>query len=497
MEQDIIIALDEGTTNAKAIAMDSNGKVVASSSLPLSIQTPYEGWVEQHAELLISASKTVIADVVEQVGAERVIGIAISVQRETAVGWNRETGIPLSAAITWQCSRTAEFCETLRAHHHAETISAKTGLPIAPLFSASKFRWLLDKTPDGHALAEAGKICLGTVDSWVLWNLTDGDAFYCDYSNASRTQLFNIHQQKWDSDLLQLFGIPVNALPVVKPSSGCFGLTSGNQGIPDGLPILSMVGDSHAALFGHKFGAPGGVKATYGTGSSVMAPVSQITTDISPIASTIAWHNGDQTVYGLEGNIAHTGDGVAWMADVTGLSELPTDEYITALNTLPASVNSTLGVYFVPALTGLGAPWWDEQARGVITGLTRGVTRAHLIRASLEAITYQIADVIEAMKQHTGFKLDALMVDGGPTKNDWLMQYQADLLGVPVLRSNVAELSAIGAALLALKAHNVQQFNRVKEAIDLHSEFLPDWQRHVRVQERWQQWSKAVIKARS
>lgn len=497
MERDIIIALDEGTTNAKAIAMDTNGNVVASSSLPLSIKTPHEGWVEQEAELLVSASRTVIADVIQQVGAERIAGIAVSSQRETAVGWYRDTGTPLNAAITWQCSRTAEFCETLRSNHHAETISASTGLPIAPLFSASKFKWLLDSIPNGRTLAEEGQICLGTVDAWILWNLTGGESFFCDYSNASRTQLFNIHQKKWDSNLLQLFGIPANALPAVKPSSSLFGTTSGNTGIPDGIPILSMIGDSHAALFGHKFGELGCVKATYGTGSSVMAPVQNITTDVSSLARTIAWHNGEQMIYGLEGNIAHTGDGVAWMGEVTGLNELPASDYIDALNTLPDSVDSTIGVYFVPALTGLGAPWWDEQARGVITGLTRGVNRAHLIRASLEAITYQIADVIEVMKQHSGFKLEALMVDGGPTRNDWLMQYQADLLGVSVLRSNVAELSAIGAGLLALKAFDEDKFNQAKEAIDLHTEFKPDLQRHERLQDSWNQWSKAVEKARS
>ncbi len=497
MERDIIIALDEGTTNAKAIAMDTTGNVVAMSSLPLSIKTPHEGWVEQEAELLVSASRKVIANAIQQVGVERVAGIAISVQRETAVGWYRDTGTPLNAAITWQCSRTADFCETLRSNHHAEAISASTGLPIAPLFSASKFKWLLDSIPNGQVLAQERQICLGTVDAWVLWNLTGGEFFYCDYSNASRTQLFNIHQKRWDSDLLELFGIPESALPLVKPSSSLFGTTSGNIEIPDGIPILSMVGDSHAALFGHKFGELGCVKATYGTGSSVMAPVQNITTGVSSIARTIAWHNGEHTIYGLEGNIAHTGDGVAWMGEVTGLSELPTSDYLDALNTLPASVDSTIGVYFVPALTGLGAPWWDEQARGVISGLTRGVTHAHLIRASLEAIAYQIADVIEVMKQHPGFKLEALMVDGGPTKNDWLMQYQADLLGVSVLRSNVAELSAIGAGLLALKAFDENKFNLAKEAINLHSEFKPDLQRHEKLQVSWNQWSKAVEKAKS
>lgn len=253
-----------------------------------------------------------------------------------------------------------------------------------------------------------------------------------------------------------------------------------------------MVGDSHAALFGHALGELGCVKATYGTGSSVMAPVKSAQCDIDALATTIAWHDGERITYGLEGNIPHTGDAVAWMADSTGLSELSADELAHELNTLPASVASTMGVYFVPALTGLGAPWWDDSARGVICGLSRGVKRAHLIRAALESITYQIADVVVAMRQHDDFSLSALMVDGGPTKNDWLMQYQADLLGCPVMRSDVPELSAIGAALLARKALNPDKPVDLAAFLTAHGEFSPDMARHQRLQARWQEWRHAV-----
>ncbi|MFQ9691806.1 MAG: FGGY family carbohydrate kinase [Klebsiella michiganensis] len=396
--KEFIIALDEGTTNAKAVVLDSRGQVVVKFSQPLAIQTPREGWVEQSGEVLVDASLAVIAQAVAHIGAENVAALAISNQRETAIGWYRQSGKPINAAITWQCSRSAAFCDELRHSDKERQIKAVTGLPIAPLFSASKMRWLLESLPEARALAERGEICLGTIDSWLLWNLTQGEAFYCDYSNAARTQLLNLQTGQWDDNMLALFQIPRAALPEIKPSSGLFGYTRGLNAIPDDIPVMAMVGDSHAAL----------------------------------------------------------------------------------------------GVYFVPALTGLGAPWWDDSARGVICGLSRGVKRAHLIRAALESITYQIADVVVAMRQQDDFHLTALMVDGGPTRNDWLMQYQADLLGCPVMRSDVAELSAIGAALLARKALNPGSVTDLNAFLTEHSEFIPDMARHQRLQKRWQEWRHAV-----
>nr|WP_318382693.1 FGGY-family carbohydrate kinase [uncultured Enterobacter sp.] len=496
VDKDIIIALDEGTTNAKAVAIDGQGKVVARFSRPLNIQTPHEGWVEQSANLLLSASLEVVAQAIAAVGVERVAALAISNQRETAVGWYRTSGKPIGPALSWQCARSADFCRTLREQGLEATIKTATGLPIAPLFSASKMRWLLQFTPNGETLAAQGEICLGTVDSWLLWNLTQGTSFCCDYSNASRTQLLNLARGEWDDEMLALFGIPRAALPALKPSGGLFGYTKGLGAIPDGIPIMAMIGDSHAALFAHGLGASGCVKATYGTGSSVMAPVASVQCDVNALATTVAWHDGEKPVYGLEGNIPHTGDAVAWMADSTGLSELTPLSLTHALNTLPASVESTLGVYFVPALTGLGAPWWDENARGLLHGLSRGVTRAHLIRAALESITYQIADVVAAMRQQGDFSLNALMVDGGPTKNDWLMQYQADLLGCPVLRSDVPELSAMGAALLARKALRGLSDADLRAFLPEHVSFTPDPERHARLQTRWHEWQHAVALAR-
>ncbi|MRT47730.1 FGGY family carbohydrate kinase [Raoultella sp. RIT712] len=494
--KEIIIALDEGTTNAKAVALDSQGKVLASFSRTLTIATPQEGWVEQSAELLIEASIDVVSQAIAAVGAEHVAALAISNQRETVVGWYRESGRALHAALSWQCSRTAAFCQSLRQQGKEAQIKAITGLPIAPLFSASKMRWLLESVPDGVTLAQRGEICLGTVDSWLLWHLTGGEAFCCDYSNASRTQLFNLHTAEWDDEMMAIFAIPRQALPAIRPSSGLFGYTRGCKGIPDGIPLLAMIGDSHAALFAHGLGAAGGVKATYGTGTSVMAPVNSAQGSVSTLATTVAWHDGEQLVYGLEGNIPHTGDAVAWMVESTGLDLLEPQELTRQLTQLPASVDSTLGVYFVPALTGLGAPWWDENARGVIRGLSRGVKRAHLVRAALESIAYQIADVTTAMHQHHDFALTALMVDGGPTKNDWLMQYQADLLGCPVMRSDVAELSAIGAALLARKVLLQVPTQALRAYLPEHLSFQPDMIRHKRLLTRWTEWQSAVALTR-
>jgi len=496
-DRDVIIALDEGTTNAKAIALDSQGGIIARFSQPLTVQTPREGWVEQPGEMLLHASLQALRQAVSAVGAHRVAGLAISNQRETAIGWYRQSGKTLGPAISWQCSRTAPFCEALRQRGEREHIQKLTGLPVAPLFSGSKMRWLLDSVPEGRSLAERGEICLGTIDSWLLWNLTAGEAFCCDYSNASRTQLFNIHEGRWDDALLSLFGIPLAALPQVRPTSHLFGYTQGLAQVPDGIPILAMAGDSHAALFGHALGKPGCVKATYGTGSSVMAPVSTAQAEITTLATTIAWHDGEKLVYGLEGNIPHTGDAVAWLTECTGLGELAPEALAAALSTLPASVDSTLGVYFVPALTGLGAPWWDDRARGSISGLSRGVKRAHLVRAALEAIAYQIADVVLAMRQHADFELSALMVDGGPTRNDWLMQYQADLLGCTVMRSDIAELSAMGAAIFARKALNSAGDDDLSRFSAHHTAFIPNMERHGRLQKRWQEWQAAVAKVRN
>ncbi|SQC41614.1 putative carbohydrate kinase [Klebsiella pneumoniae] len=398
----------------KPLPFDSHGRVIAQFSRALEIATPQEGM----GRTVSGASACRVAGGDFSRSGRRWRGACSrpgDQQTSAKPSWAGigETGEAIAPALSWQCARTAAFCHMLREQGHEPQIKAVTGLPVAPLFSASKMRWLLDHTPDGLNRAKNGEICLGTVDSWLLWHLTQGQHFCCDYANASRTQLMNLHTADWDTDMLALFGIPRAALPVIKPSSGLFGYTAGLATLPDGIPVMAMIGDSHAALFAHGLGAAGCVKATYGTGTSVMAPVDSVAFHVSNLATTVAWHDGEKLVYALEGNIPHTGDAVAWMADSTGLSERSPAELAQALNALPRSVDSTLGVFFVPALTGMGAPWWDDKARGLIHGLSRGVKRAHLIRAALESITYQIADVITAMRAHHGFTLNTLLVDGG------------------------------------------------------------------------------------
>lgn len=488
MAKDLIVALDEGTSNAKAVVIDGQGKVVAKASRALGLETPQPGWVEQKGEGLINATLDVLRDVIGQIDLQRLAGIGISNQRETAIGWYRATGLPIGPALTWQCSRSAAFCDGLRRDRQEERIRLLTGLPVAPLFSASKMRWLLDHTPDGQQKAENGEICLGTIDAWLLWHLTGGKVFRCDMSNAARTQLLNLKTGCWDEEMLALFGLPKTALPDISPSSSFFGETFGIPGVPDGIVIASMVGDSHAALYGHALGEMGSVKATYGTGSSVMAPVAVPDTSLIQLATTVAWHDGQQAVFGLEGNIPHTGDGVAWMLEMLGLGE----EGPQLLNTLPATIEDTQGVYFVPALTGTGAPWWDDRARGLIAGLSRGTGRPHMIRAALEAVAYQIADVVYTMKKHPDFHLSVLMADGGPTRNDWLMQFQADLLGCPVSRSNTPELSALGAGLLARKMLEGKSREALYDLLPEHDVFTPDESRHQRLKLSYQAWQETV-----
>lgn len=488
--KDIVIAIDEGTTNCKAVAVNSEGQVLAQASRALSISTPHPGWVEQDGEVLAARTLEVVAETLKEIDPQRVGGIGISNQRETGIGWSRSDGKPVNAAMTWQCSRTAQFCASLRERGLEGKIKEITGLPVATLFAGSKFRWLLENTEDGFKRAAAGELCLGTIDAWLLWNLTGGKSFCCDYSNAARTQLLNLKTLNWDPYMLELMGIPQAALPQIRPSSGLFGVTAGLKGIPDGIPVLSMIGDSHAALYGHCLGRNGCVKATYGTGSSVMAPLSAADTSERALATTVAWQDGESITYGLEGNIPHTGDALNFMATVTSVFARPdANDFI---NGVFDNTEDNLGVYFVPMLTGAGAPWWNEQARGMITGLTRGVSTAHLVRAALESIAYQIADVISFMNKVEGFALSTLMVDGGPTKNRALMQFQSDLLGCEVSRSDTPELSAIGAAMLALKAKDKLTPQQLSALIPPHEVFKPNPQRHEVLQGCYKEWGKAV-----
>ena len=441
-----ILSLDQGTTNSKVSLFDDHGALLRESSRPLEIRYPRPGWVEQDAWDLWNSIQLAASEVLNGVQEKDLAAVAITNQRESTVLWDRRSGEPLGPCVTWQCHRSAPYCAELRQRGLEPTLYQRTGLKIDPMFSAGKARWLLDHIPNGKKRAENGEICFGTVDAWILWNLSGGKLHSCDVTNASRTQLFNLHTLAWDDELLEIFGLPRPLLPEVQPSSFVFGQTAPTTAIPAGIPIGALVGDSHGSLFGHRGFWPGAIKATYGTGSSLMTPIPALAFSQRGLSTSIAFgmdRPENRVVYCLEGNIYATGAAVQWLAQLLGL------EGPERVEALARQVSDTGGVYFVPALVGLGAPYWKEKARGLVTGLTRGSSTAHLARASLEAVAYQIRDVFEAMQVEAGVPLTHLLVDGGATRNELLMQFQADILNVPVYRSAVSDNSALGAAYLA------------------------------------------------
>ena len=442
MTTGLILAVDQGTTNTKALAVDGSGDVVASASVPMHVAYPRPGWAEQSADDIWTAVTTVMAEVAKSTGPV-FDALAISNQRETIVVWDAETGRPIAPAIIWQCRRSVDICNAVRDRGHAERVEAKTGLALDPLFPAAKIAWLLDNVGGARSAAIRGQLRAGTIDSWLLWQLTGGAVHATDHSNASRTQLFNTKTLAWDDELGKIFGVPLSLLPKVRSSNSLFGSTRGLAGVADGIPIHAMIGDSHAALFGHGVRSSGTVKATYGTGTSLMTLTDHRTRSRHGLSSTIAWSRSSEISYALEGNISVSGQAAAFMADMLGLDDA------TALAALASTVPDSNGVHFVPALVGLGAPYWAPDARGLVTGLALGTTRAHLARAAIEAIAFQIADVFAAMEQDLGKPITALSADGGASRNDILMQFQADLLGRTVKRGSLAEVSAIGAAMLA------------------------------------------------
>jgi glycerol kinase len=441
MAKDFLLAIDQGTSNTKAIVVDRAGKIVARASVPMEIAFPQPGWVEQDALAIWQAVGTVIEGCLNQVSPTAVAAIGISNQRETILAWDRSKGQPLGPAVIWQCRRTADFCQQLREQGLEPFLRERTGLTIDPLFSASKARWLLKQVEASGQPADSA--CLGTVDSWLLWKLTAGKVHATDVSNAARTQLFNLRTATWDDELLRLFEVPASTLPQILPSSGIFAETAALGSLPAGLPIASMIGDSHAALFGQGGFLPGSIKATYGTGSSLMTPIQKLRISERGLSSTVAWALRDIT-YALEGNISVTGSAVQWFGQFLG-AENPAERVAN----LSREVKDTAGVYVVPAFVGLGAPHWNEAARGMICGMTRGTGAAHVARAVIESIAYQVRDVFDAMQEDAGITLSSLLADGGATRNDQLMQFQADILNCAVLRNSSPEVSPLGAAFLA------------------------------------------------
>ena len=441
-----ILALDQGTTSSRAIVFDHDGAIKAVAQKEFTQLFPAAGWVE-HDPQEIWASQIGVA--VEALGRAHVrpkdlAAIGITNQRETTIVWDRETGEPVYNAIVWQDRRTADYCERLKAEGAGETIQAKTGLLIDAYFSASKIRWILDNVPGARARADAGKLAFGTVDTWLVWKLTSHSRHITDVSNASRTMLFDIHTLRWDDELLRLFGIPASMLPEVRSSSEVYGNVSTTLGI-ESVPIAGIAGDQQAALFGQMCRQPGMSKNTYGTGCFLLQNIGTTPTRSKQrLVTTVAWKIGERTEYALEGSVFIGGAVVQWIRDGLGLIRTAPE-----IEPLAASVPDNGGVYLVPAFAGLGAPHWDPYARGTIVGITRGTTAGHLARAALESIAYQVADLLDAMAADAGIPLKELRVDGGAATNNTLMQFQADLLGVPVVRPAITETTALGAAYLA------------------------------------------------
>jgi len=469
MTEKFILALDQGTSSSRAIVFDHDGNVRSVAQMEFTQHFPKPGWVEHDPMEIWSSEAAVIAESISKIGigGKEIAGIGITNQRETTIVWDAETGKPVYNAIVWQDRRTAEFCETLKPY--AETIRKKTGLIVDAYFSGTKIRWILDNVPGAREKAEKGQLRFGTVDTWLVWQLTRGEVHVTDVTNASRTMLFNINTLEWDQELLELLQIPASMMPAVKSSSEIYGNTKTTIFAHE-VPISGIAGDQQAALFGQMCTEPGSVKNTYGTGCFLL-----MNTGEKPIMSknnlltTIAWKIGGKVNYALEGSIFVGGSVVQWLRD--GLGIIRSSGEIEAL---AASVPDNGGVYFVPALTGMGAPYWDSSARGLLTGITRGTTAAHIARAALEGIAFQTMDIVGAMEKDAGVKLSELKVDGGASRNNLMMQFQANILGASVIRPKVTETTAMGAAYLAGLAVNYwSSIDEIKRQWQVDAAFKP------------------------
>lgn len=466
-----ILALDQGTSSSRAIVFNEKGEACSVAQKEFTQIFPRPGWVEHDPREIWSSQSGVIAEAITKIGINGldIAGIGITNQRETTIVWDAATGEPVYNAIVWQDRRTSQYCDSLKEQGLTEKIRSKTGLLLDAYFSGTKVRWILENVPGAREKAEKGELRFGTVDTWLIWNLTRGEVHVTDVTNASRTLLFNIHTLEWDSELLELFGIPASMLPRVASSSEIYGRTKTTI-FAHKVPIAGIAGDQQAALFGQLCTEPGAVKNTYGTGCFLL-----MNTGREPIESknnlltTIAWKIGEETTYALEGSIFVAGSVVQWLRDGLGVIRSSSD-----VEALAASVPDNGGVYFVPALTGLGAPYWDQYAKGTVVGITRGTTAAHIARAALEGIAFQTMDIVSAMEQDSGVKLCELKVDGGASRNNLLMQFQSDVLGCNVIRPQVTETTALGAAFLAgLAVGYWGSVDEIKGIWAVDREFMP------------------------
>ena len=483
MTSKYILALDQGTSSSRAIVFDHEGNICSVAQMEFTQYFPQPGWVEHNPMEIWSSEAAVIAEAITKVGinGKAIAAIGITNQRETTIVWDAETGIPVHNAIVWQDRRTSAFCDELKARGLVDKIREKTGLIIDAYFSGTKIKWILDNVPGAREKAEAGKLRFGTVDSWLVWQLTRGEVHVTDVTNASRTMLFNINTLEWDKELLELLDIPLSMMPAVKSSSEVYGHTKTTIFAHE-VPIAGIAGDQQAALFGQMCTDPGAVKNTYGTGCFLL-----MNTGTKPILSrnnlltTIAWKIGHTVNYALEGSIFVGGSVVQWLRDGLGIIRSSSE-----IEALAATVPDNGGVYFVPALTGMGAPYWDQYAHGVICGITRGTTAAHIARAALEGIAFQTMDIVRAMEKDAGVPLAELKVDGGASRNNLMMQFQADILGANVVRPVVTETTAMGAAYLSgLAVGYWESLDEIKAQWQVERSFQPTGADMTPAKEGW------------
>ena len=492
MSANYILALDQGTSSSRAIVFDHEGHICSVAQQEFTQHFPQPGWVEHNPMEIWSSEAAVIAQAISEIGVtgKDIAAIGITNQRETTIVWDAETGLPVYNAIVWQDRRTSAFCDELKARGLVEKIREKTGLIIDAYFSGTKIKWILDHVEGAREKAEAGKLRFGTVDSWLVWQLTRGGVHVTDVSNASRTMLFNINTLEWDKELLELLDIPASMMPRVCSSSEVYGHTKTTIFAHE-VPIAGIAGDQQAALFGQMCTAPGSVKNTYGTGCFLL-----MNTGTKPILSknnlltTVAWKIGDTVNYALEGSIFVGGSVVQWLRDGLGIIRSSSE-----IEALAASVPDNGGVYFVPALTGMGAPYWDQYAHGVICGITRGSTSAHIARAALEGIAFQTMDIVNAMEKDAGVKLSELKVDGGASRNNLMMQFQADILGTSVIRPEVTETTAMGACYLAgLAVGFWGSLDEIKKQWKAERTFTPSGADVTAVKEGWADAIRRTVK---
>jgi glycerol kinase len=492
-----VLALDQGTTGSTALVVDADGAVRAKGYAELPQYYPQPGWVEHDPTQIWTTTVQAMSEAVTAAGIApaEIAAVGITNQRETAILWERASGRPVHNAIVWQCRRTAALCDRLKADGVEPELRRKTGLVVDPYFSGTKIRWMLDHDPALRPRAERGELCFGTVDSWLLWQLTGGAVHATDPSNASRTLCYDIHRQQWDEALCRLLGVPMALLPEVKPSAGVFGETAAasreSAWLPGGIPVAGIAGDQQAALFGQACVETGMAKNTYGTGCFALLNTGERAVDSREgLLTTVAWTVENRTSYALEGAVFVAGAAVQWLRDGLGVIR-----HAAETQGLAESVPDTGGVYLVPAFVGLGAPYWDPYARGTLVGLTRGTTRAHVARAALEAIAYQSRDVLDTMRRESGSSVTTLRVDGGAAANDFLCQFQADVLGVEVLRPSVTETTGLGAAYLAGVGVSLWKSGDLGHRWQLERRFTPTMSEPAR-ETAYAGWRRAVERAR-